>query len=77
MNMPTAPVSGGSVRSVPAYALVVGAPARQIGWMSRRGCRLEFDGEGRAACSESGEVYTLQNNEVQIIEYPYDNGGGR
>jgi len=45
---------------VPPYALVVGNPSRQIGWMSEYGHRLEFDSEGRAVCPESGETYRLK-----------------
>ena len=51
-------------RSVPDYALVVGNPARQIGWMSEYGHRLHFDGKGNATCPESQEKYTLQNGTV-------------
>ncbi len=51
-------------RNVPAYALVVGNPARQIGWMSEFGMRLRFDDEGHASCSESGQSYRLQNGTV-------------
>jgi UDP-2-acetamido-3-amino-2,3-dideoxy-glucuronate N-acetyltransferase len=52
-------------REVPAYALVVGNPGRQTGWMSEFGHRLHFDGEGRAKCPESGQVYVLENNRVR------------
>ncbi len=51
-------------KHVPAYALVVGNPAKQIGWMSEFGHRLEFDAEGIAVCEESGEQYKLKNNRV-------------
>ena len=51
-------------KSVPPYALLVGNPARQIGWMSERGCRLHFNADGKAVCSESGEVYRLENGRV-------------
>ena len=51
-------------KSVPAYALVVGNPAKQIGWMSEYGHRLEFDEKGYASCDESGEKYKFENNEV-------------
>lgn len=46
-------------KNVPAYALVVGNPARQLGWMSAFGHRLEFNEEGHATCPESGEKYEL------------------
>jgi UDP-2-acetamido-3-amino-2,3-dideoxy-glucuronate N-acetyltransferase len=51
-------------KEVPPYALMVGNPAKQIGWMSEFGQRLEFSSEGKATCSESGEVYELKNGEV-------------
>ncbi|MDH3244126.1 MAG: N-acetyltransferase, partial [Saprospiraceae bacterium] len=51
-------------RDVPDYALIVGNPGRQIGWMSRSGQRLEFDGSGRAICGESGEQYVLEGGVV-------------
>jgi UDP-2-acetamido-3-amino-2,3-dideoxy-glucuronate N-acetyltransferase len=53
-------------KDIPAFALVVGNPARQIGWMSRYGHRLEFDAGGKATCPESGESYRLDNNQVRI-----------
>ena len=55
-------------KTVPAYALVVGNPARQIGWMSEFGERLEFDVNGTAFCKESGSKYKLENKEVTKIE---------
>ena len=58
---PYAFIGAGAVvtKNVPAYALVVGNPARQIGWMSAHGHRLKFDQNGRAICPESGEAYRL------------------
>ncbi len=52
-------------KNVPDYALLVGNPAKQIGWMSEYGHRLEFDKEGIAKCDESGEVYILENGIVR------------
>ena len=52
-------------RSVPDFALVVGNPARQIGWMSRHGHRLHFDADGLATCPESGFRYQLENGVVK------------
>ena len=54
-------------KNVPAYALVVGNPSKQIGWMSEFGHRLEFNSEGKATCSESGEKYILADNRVKKI----------
>lgn len=54
-------------KEVPAYALVVGNPSRQIGWMSEYGQRLEFDSSGMAVCPESKEKYELKNNTVQKL----------
>lgn len=51
-------------KEIPPFALVVGNPARQIGWMSEYGHRLEFDKEGKATCAESGERYQLINGSV-------------
>ncbi len=54
-------------KTVPAYALIVGNPGRQVGWMSEFGHRLEFDKDGNATCKESGQKYKLQNNIVSRI----------
>ena len=51
-------------KDVPPYALLVGNPARQIGWMSEYGHRLDFDAEGIATCPESGERYQLKEGVV-------------
>ncbi len=62
-------IGAGSVvtKNVPAYALLVGNPARQIGWMSEFGHRLEFDSQGLAICPESKEKYELNNDSVKKI----------
>jgi UDP-2-acetamido-3-amino-2,3-dideoxy-glucuronate N-acetyltransferase len=52
-------------KDIPAYALVVGNPAKQIGWMSEYGRRLYFDDHGNAQCPESGEQYVLKNGIVE------------
>ena len=54
-------------KEVLPYALVVGNPARQIGWMSKFGHKLIFDENGLANCPESGEKYQLNENKLSII----------
>lgn len=54
-------------KDVPAFALVVGNPARHIGWVSRYGHRLHFDDTNNAVCSESGEQYKKEGSEVVWI----------
>lgn len=49
------------------YALVVGNPAKQIGWVSEYGHRLEFDNNGIAFCKESKDKYELKNNTVKKL----------
>ncbi len=51
-------------KEVPDYALVVGNPARHVGWMSEYGHRLNFGADNLAVCPESGEKYKLENNKV-------------
>ena len=51
-------------KQVPDYALLVGNPARQLGWMSVYGYRLYFDAEGIAECPESHEKYQLKDGKV-------------
>lgn len=55
-------------KHIPDYALVVGNPSRQIGWISEYGHRLEFNNEGLAVCKESGQQYKLENNIVTRIK---------
>lgn len=54
-------------KDVPDYALVIGNPARQTGWMSEYGHRLAFDDGGYAVCPESGETYRLENGKVYKV----------
>ncbi|CAA0189371.1 UDP-2-acetamido-3-amino-2, 3-dideoxy-D-glucuronate N-acetyltransferase [Tenacibaculum maritimum] len=54
-------------KEVLPYALVVGNPSVQIGWISEYGCRLKFDTNGVAECEESHEKYQLVENEVKKI----------
>jgi UDP-2-acetamido-3-amino-2,3-dideoxy-glucuronate N-acetyltransferase len=55
-------------KNVPPYALVVGNPAKQIGWMSEYGHRLHFDTNGIAVCEESKEKYQLKDGVVSKIQ---------
>lgn len=55
-------------KSVAPYALVVGNPAKQIGWMSESGYKLIFDKEGVAVCPESGDGYVLRNGSVTKLK---------
>ncbi len=55
-------------RGVPAYALMVGNPAKQLGWVSVYGIRLHFDENGLATCSESGGQYILKEGVVSKTE---------
>ena len=65
-------IGAGSVvnRDVPAFALMVGVPARRIGWMSRHGERLGLPvrGEGEASCPATGERYRLVGDVVIMVE---------
>ena len=66
---PYAFIGAGAVitRFVKPYALVVGNPAKQIGWMSRYGQRLNFNQDGLAQCTESLDWYELKNEEVMFL----------
>ncbi|HMO16789.1 MAG TPA: acyltransferase [Oligoflexia bacterium] len=59
-------IGAGSVvtREVPSYALMVGNPARHIGWMSEAGSRLEFDNSNLALCTLTREKYLFSDNKV-------------
>ncbi|KGN79078.1 hexapeptide transferase [Porphyromonadaceae bacterium COT-184 OH4590] len=61
-------IGAGAVITKPVlpYALVVGNPARQIGWVSRYGHRLNFDKNGEAFCPETGERYKLVDGKVNL-----------
>ena len=54
-------------KDVPPYALVVGNPARQTGWVSQHGHRLEFGADGIATCPESGQRYKLTDNHIELL----------
>lgn len=55
-------------KTVPAFALVVGNPARQLGWVGEYGHRLTFNDKGFATCPESQQEYQLENNTVSRIK---------
>lgn len=55
-------------KEVKPYALVVGNPSKQIGWVSEFGHRLNFDQAGLAVCSESGQEYRLENDNVTRLK---------
>ena len=65
-------VGAGAVvsRSVPAFALVAGVPARRIGWMSRHGERLSLPlhGDGEAICPATGERYRLSGDVLTLLD---------
>lgn len=54
-------------KDIPPYSLWAGNPARQMGWISKYGHKLEFDNNGIAVCPESGEKYILKDNQVKQI----------
>jgi UDP-2-acetamido-3-amino-2,3-dideoxy-glucuronate N-acetyltransferase len=53
-------------KSVPAFALLVGNPAKQMGWMSRVGQRLDF-ADGQAICPQNGDIYQLLDGNCTLI----------
>jgi len=53
---------------VPDYAIMVGVPARQIGWMSEYGEKLSFDKNGKATCPGTGDIYQKNNNTITKID---------
>src|SRR4249920_1114949 len=55
-------------KNVPSYALVIGNPAKQSGWMSEYGHKLNFDKNGKAVCSESQEKYLLKEGIVKKVK---------
>ncbi|HEY0355179.1 MAG TPA: acyltransferase [Flavisolibacter sp.] len=63
-------IGAGAVITKPVlpFAIMTGNPARQTGWMSERGCRLQFDEKGLARCEETNETYQLKNNIVSKLK---------
>ena len=62
-------IGAGSVvtKDVPAFALMVGNPARRVGWVSRHGEKLCFDKDGFATCPATGEKYQLINDLCKLV----------
>jgi UDP-2-acetamido-3-amino-2,3-dideoxy-glucuronate N-acetyltransferase len=54
-------------KTVKSYALMVGTPAKQIGWMSEYGHKLQFNNNGEAVCSESGQKYLLSEGQIKRV----------
>jgi UDP-2-acetamido-3-amino-2,3-dideoxy-glucuronate N-acetyltransferase len=63
-------IGAGAVITKPVanYALVVGNPAKQIGWVSEYGHRLDFDSNGIAVCPETNQKYQLSENSVSRVQ---------
>jgi len=63
-------IGAGSVitKDVPDYALIIGNPGKQIGWVSQYGHRLKFNKDFKAICPESGELYELKSDKVKRIK---------
>lgn len=55
-------------KDVKPYSLVIGNPAKHVGWMSEYGHKLNFNSQGIAVCPESGENYTIENNIVTKLK---------
>ena len=55
-------------KDVPDFALMVGVPARRIGWMSRYGEKLALEADGTARCPHTGDVYRLNGALLELIE---------
>ena len=62
-------IGAGAVITKPVlpYALVVGNPAKQIGWVSEAGHRLQFNASGQASCPETGQPYQLKDGKVHPV----------
>lgn len=67
---PYAFIGAGAVvtKTVPAYALMVGNPAKQLGWVSEYGHRLHFDAQHKSICPETQQEYELKDNTVTRIK---------
>lgn len=59
-------------KDVPPYALVVGVPARQIGWVCKCGVRLEFDEKNEAVCKSCGNKFKLEDGKILILVKDYN-----
>lgn len=56
------------VKNIPPYALIVGNPGHQIGWVSETGFTLAFNSDGIGICPETGKNYKLENERVFLVE---------
>jgi UDP-2-acetamido-3-amino-2,3-dideoxy-glucuronate N-acetyltransferase len=67
-------IAAGAVvaKDVPDYALIVGVPGRQVGWMSRHGHRLSFNNSGFAICPESGLKYMKTDEQIKCLDLDED-----
>lgn len=54
-------------KTVLAYAIMVGNPAKRLGWMSEYGEKLKFNAEGKAQCKATGDLYELKNDQVRKL----------
>jgi UDP-2-acetamido-3-amino-2,3-dideoxy-glucuronate N-acetyltransferase len=63
-------IAAGTVvtKDVPDYAMMVGVPARQVGWYSEAGEKLIFDSSGKAVCSKTSMQYKLENGKVSQVD---------
>lgn len=63
-------IGAGAVITKPVkpYALVVGNPAKQTGWVSENGLKLQFSSQNKAVCPETGQEYELENGEVKRVK---------
>ncbi len=57
-------------KDVPPYALIVGVPGKQIGWISEHGEKLNLplSGNGKTTCKKTGQIYELKNSEINVIK---------
>lgn len=63
-------IGAGSVviKDIPAFALMIGNPAKQIGWVSKAGLNLDFDSDGISKCPQTGKLYKLENQSISEVK---------